>query len=77
MKTLAISYYFSDFDPEHFWVRNSSQSFWRRAVNPVGMWNDRSRQRRHLLELSDHLLRDIGVTRAEVEAEAGKPFWRA
>ncbi|MCH6582489.1 MAG: DUF1127 domain-containing protein [Proteobacteria bacterium] len=41
------------------------------------MWHDRSCQRRHLLELSDHLLRDIGVRRAEVEAEVGKPFWRA
>ncbi|MEE9596905.1 MAG: DUF1127 domain-containing protein [Acidiferrobacterales bacterium] len=77
MKTLATSYYFLDFDAERFWARHPGQPLWRRAVNPVGMWNDRSRQRRHLLELSDHLLRDIGVTRAEVEAEAGKPFWRA
>ncbi len=49
MKTLAIRYYFSDFDPEHFWARNSSQPLWRRAVDTVGVWNDR--QRRHLLEL--------------------------
>lgn len=77
MKTLAASYYSSDFDAERFWARHPGQSLWRRAVNTVGMWNDRSRQRRHLLELSDHLLRDIGVTRAEVEAGAGKPFWRA
>ncbi len=77
MKTLATSYYFLDFDAERFWARLPGQSLWRRAVNPVGMWNDRSRQRRHLLELSDHLLRDIGVMRVEVEAEAAKPFWRA
>ncbi len=75
MKTLATSYYFLDFDAERFWARHPGQSLWRCAVNPVGMWHDRSRQRRHLLELSDHLLRDIGVRRAEVEAV--KSFWRA
>lgn len=69
MKTLAISYYFSDFDPQRFWARDPSQPLWRRAVNIVGVWHDRSRQRRHLLELPDHLLRDISVTRTEVEAE--------
>jgi uncharacterized protein YjiS (DUF1127 family) len=77
MKTLAISYYFSDFDPVQFWAREPSQSLWRRAAGTVSIWIDRSRQRRHLLELPDHLLRDIGVTRVEVEAETAKPFWRA
>ena len=37
---------------------------------------DRARQRRSLLELSDHMLRDIGVSRAEALGEAAKPFWR-
>lgn len=77
MKTLAIGYYFSDFDPAQFWARKPSQPLWRRAVNTVSTWSERSRQRRHLLELPEHLLRDIGVTRVEVEAEAAKPFWRA
>lgn len=35
----------------------------------------RARQRRLLLGLDDHLLRDIGVTRADALREAGKPFW--
>lgn len=76
MKPIAMSYYFLDFDPERFWARDPAPSLWRRAAKTLGEWNERSRQRRHLLELSDHLLRDIGVTRAEVEAEASKPFWR-
>ena len=38
-------------------------------------WFERDRQRRQLAELSDHLLRDIGVTRAEAMREAAKPFW--
>ncbi len=37
----------------------------------------RSRQRRDLAALSDHNLRDIGLSRSDVEAEIGKPFWRA
>jgi uncharacterized protein YjiS (DUF1127 family) len=37
---------------------------------------ERRRQRRALLDLSDALLEDIGVSRAEALAEASKPCWR-
>lgn len=37
----------------------------------------RARQRRDLAALSDHNLRDIGLTRDDVVIEIGKPFWRA
>jgi len=40
-------------------------------------WQDRARQRHNLLEMDDHLLRDIGLSRADLENEATKPFWRA
>jgi uncharacterized protein YjiS (DUF1127 family) len=36
----------------------------------------RARQRRDLAALSDHALRDIGLSRGDVEIEIGKPFWR-
>ena len=36
----------------------------------------RARQRRDLAALSDHHLRDIGLSRTEVEREFMKPFWR-
>jgi uncharacterized protein YjiS (DUF1127 family) len=39
-------------------------------------WLDRARQRRHLGELDDRLLRDIGLSRAEVEHEIARPFWQ-
>ena len=39
-------------------------------------WQQRARDRRQLQSLSDHMLRDIGLTRADVFAEASKPFWR-
>lgn len=36
-----------------------------------------SRSRRGLARLDDHLLRDIGVTRAEAMAEADRAAWNA
>ena len=36
----------------------------------------RGRQRRDLAALSEHSLRDIGLSRADVELEVGKPIWR-
>jgi uncharacterized protein YjiS (DUF1127 family) len=38
-------------------------------------WRDRVRQRRHLGALSSHMLKDIGLSTAEVEAELSKSFW--
>ena len=40
-------------------------------------WAERRRQRRVLLELSDHALKDIGLNRADAFEEGTKPFWRA
>jgi uncharacterized protein YjiS (DUF1127 family) len=38
---------------------------------------ERARQRRQLGELNDAMLRDIGLTRSDVDVETRKPFWRA
>ena len=40
-------------------------------------WAERHRQRRALLELSDSLLKDIGISYADAWQESRKPFWRA
>ncbi|MGE0734842.1 MAG: DUF1127 domain-containing protein [Alphaproteobacteria bacterium] len=37
---------------------------------------ERKRSRQRLAELDDHLLKDIGITRAEAYEEWRKPFWR-
>ena len=47
-----------------------------RAIDLLLIWQQRARDRRQLESLSDHMLRDIGLTRADVYAEASKPFWR-
>jgi len=39
-------------------------------------WLRRARERRDLQSLDDYMLKDIGVTRADVEFEAQKHFWR-
>lgn len=39
-------------------------------------WRQRHEQRRALAMLSDHLLRDVGLTRQDAEEELRKPFWR-
>ena len=41
------------------------------------VWAERAAERRHLSELDDHLLNDIGLNRADVDAVSTKPFWRA
>lgn len=48
----------------------------RRALDLLLLWQQRARDRRQLASLSDQMLRDIGLTRADVYAEASKPFWR-
>ena len=40
-------------------------------------WGERRRQRHALRELSEHVLKDIGIGRGEAEQEWRKPFWRA
>jgi uncharacterized protein YjiS (DUF1127 family) len=39
-------------------------------------WRERSRSRRSLRDLDERMLRDIGLTPADVERECRKPFWR-
>ena len=59
------------FRPDELLIRrepvwNAIHAAWRRY---------RSRQR--IASLDSHLLKDIGVSFAQAEAEANKPFWRA
>lgn len=48
---------------------------WKRALNRVQQWWELARQRRLLAGLSDEALKDIGLSRADVQAEIQRPFW--
>ena len=39
-------------------------------------WQQRARQRRELGQMTDREIKDIGLSRADAEREASKPFWR-
>ena len=41
------------------------------------LWTRRRNDRRALLQLDDHMLRDIGVDRTQAKAIGSRPFWRA
>jgi uncharacterized protein YjiS (DUF1127 family) len=40
------------------------------------LWLERNRQRRLLHSFSNHMLKDIGLSRADVEGESGKHPWQ-
>ena len=40
-------------------------------------WSHRYQQRTRLAHMSDHLLADMGISRADADLEASKPFWQA
>jgi len=39
-------------------------------------WQERARQRRQLLALSDGALKDFGASRADADGEGSKPGWQ-
>ena len=47
-----------------------------RIVDTLFLWQERAEQRRFLAMANNEILGDIGIGRAEIMAETGKPFWR-
>lgn len=47
-----------------------------RVARALLAWHERAGLRRAMARLDDHILRDIGLTRQDVELELIKPFWR-
>jgi uncharacterized protein YjiS (DUF1127 family) len=47
---------------------------WLAALPP--QWAERDRSRRFLSGLDDYMLKDLGLSRADVERETSKSFWR-
>ena len=46
------------------------------ALNRLARWRALRLEREHLASFDDRMLQDIGLTRADVEREYHKPFWR-
>ena len=47
-----------------------------RLFDRLFTWHQRARDRQVLSQLDAHMLHDIGLSRADVEHEVSKPFWR-
>jgi uncharacterized protein YjiS (DUF1127 family) len=47
----------------------------RRVGIRLERWEQLYAQRRHLREMDDRLLKDIGLSRADVKRIAARPFW--
>ena len=46
-----------------------------RSLDLIFQWRSRAAERRVLGSLDDRMLRDVGLSRADVERELRKPFW--
>lgn len=57
-------------------VSRNRRSPLRRVLDQLLLWQARAAERHQLAEMSDHLLKDMGLTRADVSRECAKPFWR-
>ncbi|MBZ9557528.1 MULTISPECIES: DUF1127 domain-containing protein [unclassified Modicisalibacter] len=53
-------------------ARRDRLARWRRRL---ARWSRLRHERQQLRHLSDAMLRDIGLTRDDVEREASRPFW--
>ena len=47
-----------------------------RAIGLVLTWQQRARERRQLASMDEFGLKDIGLTRVDVQRESDKPFWQ-
>ncbi len=46
-----------------------------RIFQVLTTWQKRYEERLNLESMSDHLIRDMGMTRGDVRRELSKPFW--
>jgi uncharacterized protein YjiS (DUF1127 family) len=56
--------------------RLSNSGMLVRLAETIAVGLERRRQRVALARLDDRMLRDIGLTSADVEGELTKPFWK-
>lgn len=54
----------------------TAKDFPAALIRTLLLWQERATQRHHMAGLDDRTLKDIGLSRADIEAEASKAFWR-
>jgi uncharacterized protein YjiS (DUF1127 family) len=64
-------------DPRRPTSRPHRFSVWSQVKRHFAEWHLRASLRHELMNLSDRMLRDVGVSRFDIEVEASKPFWMA
>ncbi len=47
------------------------------VLETLAGWQRRSETRHRMRQLDDHMLADVGLSRADLEREVRKPFWSA
>lgn len=57
-------------------LASPGRPFWKRWLDTLLLWQKRAATRQAMLQMSDHVLKDIGLTRSQVVHEAEKPIWR-
>ena len=62
--------------PQRIRAHRDRRSWPARLFTWLIVWNERHRERCQLNELDDRALRDMGLSRDQVEAESRKPFWQ-
>lgn len=55
--------------------RNKHNSLLGLSIAQLERWRQLARQRRELAQLSDAMLRDIGLNRGDALRESQRPFW--
>lgn len=66
----------NEFGPLRRMGRYAEPSWLVRAIDLLLLWQERAHARRHLAELPDNILKDVGITRSRANDEARKPFWK-
>jgi uncharacterized protein YjiS (DUF1127 family) len=74
--SITIHHSLTNIHPRRFspaaWIESAARSFAR----ALQLWRSRHRERNVFATLDERDLRDLRVSRWEVERELAKPFWR-
>ncbi len=76
VNTMSVNVFHPHAVSERFGLGIRLSSVLLAVSDSLSRWRERSRQRRMLGRLDDRMLRDVGLSRADVEQEVSKPFWQ-